>query len=88
MHDLRPSGAPDHGALPDPCERERMVAVAAYYLAEQRGFAPGREQDDWCNAEQQIDAMLRDLRHQGIDPSGLGHAALRNALRLRIASAD
>ncbi len=27
------------------------LAEAAYYLAEQRGFEPGFELDDWCTAE-------------------------------------
>jgi len=28
-----------------------MIAVAAYFRAEQRGFAPGDELDDWFQAE-------------------------------------
>jgi len=31
-----------------------MISVAAYYLAERRGFAPGGEVQDWLIAEQQI----------------------------------
>ena len=30
---------------------EAMIAVAAYYLAEQRGFAPGNDLADWLHAE-------------------------------------
>lgn len=37
-----------------------MVAVAAYYLAERRGFAPGFELDDWLSAETMIDALMRE----------------------------
>ncbi|PKO91358.1 MAG: hypothetical protein CVU15_10915 [Betaproteobacteria bacterium HGW-Betaproteobacteria-1] len=29
------------------------IAVRAYYMAEQRGFEPGHELEDWLNAEQQ-----------------------------------
>jgi hypothetical protein len=36
-----------------------MIAVAAYYLAEQRRFAPGHELEDWLAAEQQIRANLQ-----------------------------
>lgn len=36
-----------------------MISVAAYYLAEQRGFAPGRSLDDWLQAEDQIKESLR-----------------------------
>ena len=31
-----------------------LVAVAAYYHAEQRQFAPGLELDDWLAAEAEI----------------------------------
>ena len=30
---------------------EEMIAVAAYYRAEKRGFAQGNELDDWFQAE-------------------------------------
>jgi hypothetical protein len=36
--------------------RHTRVAVAAYYLAERRGFQPGSEAMDWRLAELQIDA--------------------------------
>jgi hypothetical protein len=32
-------------------DRHWRVADAAYYLSEKRGFAPGRELDDWFAAE-------------------------------------
>ncbi len=31
-----------------------MIQMAAYHLAEKRGFAPGHELDDWLEAEAQI----------------------------------
>lgn len=34
--------------------RHEEIARVAYYMAEARGFAPGRELDDWLAAEQQI----------------------------------
>ncbi|OZA29404.1 MAG: hypothetical protein B7X91_01915 [Hydrogenophilales bacterium 17-64-11] len=40
-----------------PVARERMIAVAAYYLAEQRGFSPGQEVEDWLQAEKGLDAV-------------------------------
>ncbi len=43
---------------PDPELRRAMIAEAAFYRAEQRGFEPGRELDDWCAAESDIDARL------------------------------
>jgi hypothetical protein len=38
---------------PDRCHT--MVAEAAYYFSEHRGFAPGRELDDWLAAESPLD---------------------------------
>ena len=32
------------------------VAVAAYFRAQDRGFTPGAEMDDWLQAEQEIRA--------------------------------
>jgi hypothetical protein len=32
-----------------------LIATAAYYRAEQRGFAPGYEQEDWLAAEREVD---------------------------------
>lgn len=39
-------------------DRRQLIAEAAYYRAEQRGFRPGAELDDWLAAEVEIDAML------------------------------
>ena len=35
-----------------------MIATAAYYLAAARNFSPGRELDDWLEAERNIRARL------------------------------
>lgn len=40
---------------PRPTRQER-IAIVAYRLAEQRGFAPGAELDDWLQAEREVDA--------------------------------
>ena len=36
-------------------ERHRRISDAAYYRAQRRGFEPGREWDDWFEAEREID---------------------------------
>jgi len=36
----------------------RMVSEAAYFLAEKRGFEPGRMLDDWLEAELKVRDML------------------------------
>jgi len=40
----------------------RDVAVAAYYRAESRGFAPGHELEDWIEAERRISARRPGAR--------------------------
>jgi hypothetical protein len=37
-----------------PDETKRLIAEAAYYRAKQRGFAPGRELEDWIEAESEV----------------------------------
>lgn len=39
-------------------ERERMIAIEAYYRAERREFVPGHDLEDWCEAEAEIDRWL------------------------------
>ncbi|HWS11309.1 MAG TPA: DUF2934 domain-containing protein [Rhodocyclaceae bacterium] len=41
-----------------PEERHRVVAEAAYFIAERRGFAGGSPIEDWLQAEADIDRML------------------------------
>lgn len=35
--------------------RHALIAEHAYYLAEQRGFEPGHELDDWLTAETNVE---------------------------------
>lgn len=37
----------------------QMIAEAAYYIAEKRGFQGGDEVQDWLTAETQIEQMLK-----------------------------
>ncbi len=41
--------------------RHNMIAEAAYFLAQRRGFADGHAMEDWLQAEIQIDAMLTTI---------------------------
>lgn len=41
-----------------PAERMKMIAEAAYYLAQKRGFSGGNELSDWVAAEKQVDSLL------------------------------
>jgi hypothetical protein len=39
-------------------ERWNMIATAAYYRAEKRGFVGGDSAEDWAAAEAEVDAQL------------------------------
>ncbi|MEO8223450.1 MAG: DUF2934 domain-containing protein [Gammaproteobacteria bacterium] len=41
-------------------DRYRMIAEAAYFRAEQRGFVSGSELTDWLAAEIEVDDSLAD----------------------------
>ncbi len=39
-------------------ERIRLIAEAAYYRAEARGFTPGGEVEDWLQAETEVNKSI------------------------------
>jgi len=39
-------------------ELRRQISEAAYYKAQQRGFAPGYEHQDWIEAEAEVRSRL------------------------------
>jgi len=49
---------PDRETSVSPDERRLMICEAAYYHAQQRGFAPGHEVEDWLAAEQEVERIL------------------------------
>ena len=63
-------------------QRDEMIAVASYFRAERRGFAPGRDVEDWCEAAAVIDRLLDAMRKAGVTRSDYERVGLRNALRL------
>ncbi len=48
------------GFVVGPEQRRCYVEVAAYYLAERRGFHGGDETSDWLTAEAEIDRLLAE----------------------------
>lgn len=50
--------APRMGKSYSPEDRWKMIADAAFFKAERRGFAPGGEVADWLAAEMEVDALL------------------------------
>jgi hypothetical protein len=49
-----------------PTQRIEMIATAAYYIAERHGFKPERADEDWREAERQIEAEMH--KHQATHP--------------------
>ena len=45
-----------------PEQRHNYIEVAAYYIAERHGFTPGREIEDWAEAEAEVDRLLAEGR--------------------------
>ncbi len=56
-----PKGRSKGKPVPDGEDREGQIAEAAYYLAEQRGFEPGAELEDWFAAEAMVDSGVERL---------------------------
>lgn len=65
---------------PTPEQRREMIAIAAYYLAERRGFAPGGAENDWFRAEGAIDAMLAAHGFEVAAEPDAVRRSIRNAL--------
>ncbi len=40
-------------------EQQLMISEAAYYRAENRGFTPDHELEDWLEAEKQVQEMTQ-----------------------------
>jgi hypothetical protein len=41
--------------------RVQRIQKVAYHLAQERGFGPGAELDDWLAAERQVDEQLNSV---------------------------
>jgi hypothetical protein len=54
---MEPSAGLEAAAAVSPEERRSMIAEAAYFRAERRGFAVGGELEDWVQAEGEIDRL-------------------------------
>lgn len=44
--------------------RRQMIAEAAYLRAERRGFSPGDPNEDWLEAEREVDLLLAERTDQ------------------------
>jgi hypothetical protein len=41
-----------------PDQRHQLIQLAAYYIAERRGFTGVSSDEDWLQAEQDVDALI------------------------------
>lgn len=62
MSGTEPESAAAAADVPDD-QRRAWVAEAAYYIAERRGFSGGSPDEDWHQAETEIEQMLAGTRH-------------------------
>ncbi len=44
-------------------QRHAMIAVAAFFIFQARGFVPGQELDDWLAAEREVDRLPPATEH-------------------------
>jgi len=65
----RAAPRPANAATPS---REQLIAEAAYYRAERRNFAGGREMDDWLAAEEEIDSLINPVRESIDEADNIG----------------
>ena len=57
---------------PVPAAVHAMIAEAAYFRAERRGFQPGFELGDWIEAEREVHARSRRRKHAAAKPARCG----------------
>jgi hypothetical protein len=55
-------GKPTLTRFVGPEHRAALIAEAAFFRAEQRGFNPGHEVEDWLAAESEVDARLMSAK--------------------------
>jgi hypothetical protein len=46
----------------DAAAKHEQISELAYFVAEQRGFSPGYELDDWLQAEQELESSLEPVK--------------------------
>jgi hypothetical protein len=54
-----PKSSPGKVAMPDPVPSQDMIRARAYELYENRGREPGRDEQDWLRAEEEILKLAR-----------------------------
>jgi hypothetical protein len=57
--------APAFNQFVGPERRAALIAEAAFFRSEKRGFVPGHEVEDWLAAESEVDAELMHAVESG-----------------------
>jgi Protein of unknown function (DUF2934) len=60
-----PRKKPNSFDPPQEPEWHRMIAEAAYFISEKRGFVGGHSLDDWLTAEQQVRQVISSVVSRG-----------------------
>jgi hypothetical protein len=58
VEDLKSASTTQAQSALNGADRQKMIATAAYYLAERRGFNSSDEIQDWLEAEAEIDGLI------------------------------
>lgn len=69
-------------------QRYQMIAQAAYYRAERRGFIIGDTTQDWLDAEAEIDRILQQQLGQGETPLASAKQAFQQKLEAQLQDWD
>jgi Protein of unknown function (DUF2934) len=62
--EMAPQKKPRSFDPPQEPEWHRMIAEAAYFIAEKRGFVGAHSLDDWLTAEQQVRQAISPQAHR------------------------
>lgn len=81
LHPRQKANSPAESSA-NPEQRQRMIAEAAYFMAEHRGFNAGDPVQDWLAAEAEIDTVLR-----GVSPATPEETAAYAHLRVEVRKA-
>ena len=71
MEDIKPNLGEPVPQIEESKARHQWISVAAYYKAEDRGFTPGLELDDWLAAEKDYAEMLITLYLSSVEEDGV-----------------
>ena len=76
------------GMTVTPEQRYQMIAEAAYFHAERRGFVGGDPGLDWAEAEAEIDRLLQSPWRPGMEPQVSAKEAFQNRLEAQLKEWD